>query len=156
LGEGTQFEIYLPALKAPAEKPAITWQLSDVGGMGETVLVVEDDQAARDALASLLESQNYRVLAAQDGNEALQIFDSESAAVALVISDVVMPEMSGLALYHALRERRPLIKVLFITGHPMDLENQVVMHEGHVQWLQKPFTVREFSTTLRAMLGKAA
>lgn len=151
-GEGTMFVIHLPELKTPSEQPSVAEISLRMSGAGETVLVVEDDRAARDALQSLLESQDFRVLCAKNGVEALQIFEQEQDSIILVVSDVVMPEMGGVALYQAMRKIQPLIKVLFLTGHPLDIKNHVLLEMGRVHRLQKPFSVKEFVATLRTML----
>jgi signal transduction histidine kinase/putative methionine-R-sulfoxide reductase with GAF domain/ActR/RegA family two-component response regulator len=152
VGEGAIFTIYLPIHKTPLQEAPEVKAHIQMAGTGETILIVEDDQAAREALISLLESQNYRVLSAQNGIQALEIFESERDAVALVVSDVVMPEMGGMALYQALKDKQPLTKILFITGHPLDVKDTGLLEEGRVHWLQKPFSIQEFSSTLRLML----
>jgi CheY-like chemotaxis protein len=155
-GEGAAFEIYLPALQAQMEEARTIQPTPPKAGSGEAMLLVEDDPVAREALKSLLENQNYRVFSAEDGAEALQIFDQVVDQIALVISDVVMPNMGGVKLYRTLQERQPQIKFLFITGHPMDFENQILLEAGRVEWLQKPFTVPELSSALKSMLAQAS
>jgi CheY-like chemotaxis protein len=152
MGNGASFMIYLPALEMPEEETIETQPELMIMGNGETILIVEDDPAARLAMISLLESQNYRPLDAQNGVQALEIFEKEQGAVNLVVSDVVMPEMGGLTLYGELRARNPLIKMLFITGHPLDFSDQAALETGRAQWLQKPFSVLEFTSVLRTML----
>jgi two-component system cell cycle sensor histidine kinase/response regulator CckA len=71
----------------------------------------------------------------------------------LVVSDVVMPQMGGLALYRALQARRPDVRMLFVTGHPLQGEEQVLLEQGQVNWLQKPFTVLEFGRAVAGMLN---
>jgi CheY-like chemotaxis protein len=151
--DGTTFTIYLPAISAAQENGLIDRPASNLVGRGETVLVVEDDQAAREALQTLLESRNYNVEIAKNGLEALEIYKKDGAAIDLVISDVMMPQMGGVALYRELRKLEWEIKFLFITGHPMDIENQTLLQTGRVQWLQKPFNVQELSLVLNTMLG---
>ena len=152
VGEGSTFILYLPALVLPKVEDQPPTPVQIMMGSGETVLVVEDDRAARDALRAMLEMQNYRVLDASNGVEALGIYEKEVQSIILVVSDVVMPEMGGMALYQALLERQPQIKMLFITGHPMDGKNQALLEGGRVHWLQKPFSIQEFSRTLRTLL----
>jgi PAS domain S-box-containing protein len=153
VGMGTSFIIYLPALALPTElyRSDDCW-LEESQGQGETVLLVEDDWAARHALESLLATQNYHVLTAANGNEALQIYTQADGAVQLVVSDIVMPEMGGVELYHALRAHHPDLKVLFLTGHPLSEENQAILEEGQVVWLQKPFSVHEFGRAVRRLI----
>jgi DNA-binding response OmpR family regulator len=123
-----------------------------VDGGGLNVLIVEDDQATLEALTALLETQNFKVLTSHTGQEAYQIYERYHEAVLLVISDVVMPEMGGVELYHALCEHWPEARFLFITGHPLDSESQTLLETGSVHWLQKPFSVQEFVSTIRSVL----
>jgi CheY-like chemotaxis protein len=154
---GTSFIIYLPALALPTELYSSEGcQPEESQGQGETVLLVEDDWAARNALESLLTTQNYHVLSATNGNEALQIYTQEDGAIQLVVSDIVMPEMGGVELYHALRARRPGLRMLFITGHPLSEDNQALLEEGQVAWLQKPFSVHEFGQAIRRLIDERA
>ena len=156
-GEGTTFIIYLKALPVPEEAAALPQEPSqEIVGAGETVLIAEDDGAARNALRALLETQNYRVLAASNGVEALGLFEKEPQSIELVVSDVVMPEMGGVALYQALRQRRPQVKMLFVTGHPLSEENQALLQDGQVRWLQKPFSMKEFTGVLKTLLADPA
>jgi CheY-like chemotaxis protein len=150
-GEGTTFIIYLPALPTPKPEPLPVETLPVFDGKGKTVLVVEDDDASREAIAALLSAQNYRVLSASDGRQALELFEQNSKTIALVISDVVMPEMGGLALHQELSRRNPELKMLFITGHPMVEENQRLLEKGAVHWLQKPFSVKEFNQAIEEL-----
>ena len=152
VGAGTTFNIYLPALNKQEEYSRKDEPQVKVLGNGENVLVVEDNEATLEAIRALLEAQNYRVISATNGVEALELFDQTSEAIILVISDVVMPQMGGMTLYRSLRERQPGVKILFITGHPMEVENQTLLEKGTVHWLQKPFSVREFNQAVRTLL----
>jgi signal transduction histidine kinase len=152
LGEGTTFRLYFPELPVPDEQPVAPSPDSIPRGEGETVLVVEDDTATREALQYLLESQNYNVSTAQDGIEALRLYDQTGKHFDLVVSDIVMPGMGGLMLYSALREREPNLRMLFITGHPLELENQTLLEESRLNWLQKPFSMQEFIRAIRLAL----
>ena len=153
---GTSFFIYLPALPIPEEEKPSQALSPELKGSGETVLVVEDDWVARDALQALLEAYDYRTIVASNGIEALQIYARKGEGIAAVVSDVVMPEMGGVALYHALRVKKPEIKMLFITGHPLDPEDQTLLEEGQVHWMQKPFNVTDFIHHLRDLLKEPA
>lgn len=119
-GEGATFTVELPALlESQSEMLAL-----DTGplpqGNGETILVVEDDTAAREALVDGLDLLNYQVVAVEDGHKALKVLAHEEASVSLVLSDVVMPEMGGLALARAMQERGWEIPVVLMTGHPLN------------------------------------
>jgi PAS domain S-box-containing protein len=152
VGEGTMFSMYLPALPAHVEQADSSLRAARVSGRGQTVLLAEDDEAARDALLTLLEAHHYRVLAARDGKEALELYEQEAENIKLVVSDLVMPEMGGMALYGALRDRTPEIKMLLITGHPLDACDQEVLENGKLHWMQKPFSVQEFACQMQKLL----
>jgi signal transduction histidine kinase len=167
LGEGTSFSIYLPELMVQqVEHQPQTEKLTSLIGDGETVLVVEDDDATRQAMKNLLEELNYRVLLAANGNEALRICEEEMSAIKLVVSDVVMPEMGGASLYNTLLEKQIRLKFLYISGYPlktrpaqeagqrMDFEDHLTLNPSWVQWLEKPFSVEEFARSVRALLDK--
>ena len=151
-GKGTEFTIYLPAIPEPKIDRKQTEPLSLLDGAGKAVLVVEDDQATLAALRALLEAKNYDVITARNGSEALQQFERSGDMISLVVSDVVMPQMDGLALYKALQDISPEMKILFITGHPLEGENQALLERGDVHWLQKPFSAREFTRVIQNLL----
>jgi GAF domain-containing protein/signal transduction histidine kinase/CheY-like chemotaxis protein len=151
-GFGTTFTIYLPALKIPPQIPPAIEDDSRIQGNEEPVLLVEDNEATRQALTTMLEAQNYRVITAGNGQEALQRYEQSQETIAFIVSDIVMPEMSGSSLYEELKKRQPGVKMLFITGHPLDPKSQAILEKGNVHWLQKPFSVREFNLALRSLL----
>jgi PAS domain S-box-containing protein len=153
VGEGTTFNIYLPALDTFIKEPEeVELTADDLKGAGETILLVEDDEAARNALRAMLEQQNYHVLVASDGVEGIKMFEQASEPVALVVSDVVMPDMGGMEMYRVLCERQPQIKLLFVTGHPLEEKSQELLEGGRVHWLQKPFSIVEFNRVARTLL----
>jgi CheY-like chemotaxis protein len=152
-GEGTAFEIYLPSLASPGQSKSQTESRVGLNGEGQTILLVEDDLATRTALQTLLKTYGFRVLMASNGVEALSILEYETSRVVLVISDIVMPKMGGMEMYNHIRQRWPTIKVLFMTGHPLDSANQAMLEAGQVHWLQKPFAIQEFSQTIDNLLN---
>ena len=153
-GQGTEFKIFLPALITLEEGEGEEVPQVQVDGGGLNVLVVEDDPATLEALKALLEAQNFKVLTAHTGQEAYQIYERWSDSILLIVSDVVMPEMGGVALYQALHQRWPQARILFITGHPLETEDQTLLETGDVHWLQKPFSVQEFISTVQVVLGE--
>jgi two-component system, cell cycle sensor histidine kinase and response regulator CckA len=153
-GQGTSFFVFLPALESPQPRAEEISEISSLQGLGETILIVEDDQATREALQSLLEARQYHVIVAQDGQEAVQLFQQMQGEIQLVVSDMVMPRMGGLELYHTLRSRWPEVQMLLMTGHPLDLEAQNELGSGEVHWLQKPFPVQEFHQAVRKLLDQ--
>ena len=149
---GTTFTIYLPSLDAPKTDTDISEIRIQLSGVGKSVLVVEDDMATREALQALLEAHRYGVETAANGLEAMKHLESHNGGTDLIISDVVMPQMGGLALYQTVRERWPQVKVLFITGHPLEGESQKLLEKGHVLWLQKPFSAQNFNQAVFELL----
>ena len=138
VGEGTTFTLYLPVLLVPQVAMPAEEERALTRGHGETILVVEDDLSLREALVDSLEMLNYQVLEAEDGREALATFEQHGDEIALVLSDVVMPEMGGTALFQALRQRDPAVKVVLLTGYPMGEEIEDLKSEGIIEPLQKP------------------
>ena len=153
LDEGTSFTIYLPALAANEEFVDRSSSPLKMDGNGKTVIVVEDDITTCQALQSLLEAHNYRVLTAPNGVQALQILEKMHNIVNLVVSDIVMPEMGGFTLYRLLRDQYPETKVLLITGHPLEEENQTLLEKGQADWIQKPFSVSQFTQIVKKLLS---
>jgi hypothetical protein len=121
-------------------------------GGSETVLVVEDDSAVRSLMATVLRRRGYRVLVAHDGAHALRICDEYLAPIQLLITDVVMPRMNGVAVADAVRERRPETRVLFVSGYtagaPIDLSGR-----GAEGFLPKPFTPATLARKVRTVLA---
>jgi GAF domain-containing protein len=153
-GQGTEFKIFLPALVTIEDLTNEDTTPVQVDGGGLYVLLAEDDPATLEALKALLEAQNFKVLTAHTGQEAYQIYEKWCDTILLVVSDVVMPQMGGVALYQILRQRWPQARILLITGHPMESEDQILLETGDVHWLQKPFSVQEFIATVQAVLGE--
>ena len=118
VGKGTTFTIYLPEIaraQAPVEQVAADVQR----GMGESILVVEDEDRVLNVTRGMLEILNYRVFTATNGREALDIYESHADEIALVLTDMVMPDMGGAELLKALRERDSGIPVVVMTGYPL-------------------------------------
>ncbi len=153
VGQGTQVSIYLPVLQNPHTSDEACTQVAQFDGRGKLVLIAEDDLATLAAMQALLEAYNYEVVPTSNGLEALEAFDKARGSISLVVSDIVMPRMGGIALYQALKERWPEVKILFITGHPLEGEHQGILERGEVNWLQKPFSAQEFVTALKVVSG---
>jgi CheY-like chemotaxis protein len=154
VGQGTAFHIYLHEQEPIEQVGAISEQMDDMQGNNETLLLVEDDYSTREAMSTLLEDYNYQVLAASNGAEALRIYENRANSIALVISDLVMPEMGGVALFQELRQRWPDVKIMFVTGHPMLEEERAILEAGNVHWLQKPFSIQAFNRAVRGILSE--
>jgi CheY-like chemotaxis protein len=153
VGEGTVFTIFLPALEFEEIESHLPKSTVEIDGAGQNVLLVEDDQATKDALVVLMEAQGYQVLKASNGKEALAILKDFHEPLTLVVSDMVMPEMGGMELYQALRPNYPGLKMLLITGHPLEENQQIMAKSENLNWLQKPFSVGEFNQAVSILLN---
>jgi CheY-like chemotaxis protein len=151
---GTVFKIYLPCVEGrhtPAELDDIRIESAPRGS--ETVLLVEDEQAVRRATAEFLGLQGYTVLEAKDGIDALAVAKDHSSTIHLVVTDVVMPNMSGGQLARELTQLRPDARLLFVSGYAGKtvLDHKVVDLETN--FLQKPYTLKQLSLKIRAALN---
>ncbi len=154
VGQGTTVTIYLPALSDELEM----LQGSEEAiprGKGELVLLVEDDPAVLEAGRVALERLNYRTLAATDGRQALELFRQHRSEIALVLADLVMPDMGGIALCNALRELDPQARILLLSGYPLDPQVRLLSPHGVVGWLQKPFDLEGLAWALSRALAEA-
>jgi two-component system, cell cycle sensor histidine kinase and response regulator CckA len=153
LGEGTSFQIYLPALSSEREEVAETGVEPVPTGAGEIILLAEDDDATRAALADTLASLGYNVLQAANGQEALAVYEEHAAGISLVISDVVMPVMGGQALFHALQAIDPGVRIILLTGHALDSDLQQLVEDGIDRWMRKPPRIEELAQAVAEALA---
>lgn len=151
-GQGTTFLIYFPATSAPLGEAAAAGPAVDVQGNGETILVVEDDEAARNALGETLLRMNYDVILAEDGARALELYEAASGKIALVISDVVMPRIGGMELFRELRKLDANVRALLVTGYPLGKDTRALLEAGKAGWIQKPFDSRTLGARIRLLL----
>src|SRR5213083_2866781 len=138
-GHGATFKIYLPRVDAPVESAAPPAPVERPPRGSETVLLAEDEPAVRAIARQALERQGYTVLAAPSGADALALAAQHGATIHLLLTDVVMPGMSGRDLADRLTAQRPGIRVLYISGYT---DNAIVRHgmlEPGLAYLQKPF-----------------
>jgi hypothetical protein len=152
-GHGATFLLYLPAATgaAPAPAPAEERAAEELGGI-ETVLVVEDDQAVRRLARQVLENHGYHVLEVDSARRALELCDEDGASVDLVLSDVVMPGLSGRQLVEMLESQHPHIKVLLTSGYMPGEEAAGPEEPSNTAFLPKPFTAAELLRKVREAL----
>ncbi|MBI3992047.1 MAG: PAS domain S-box protein [Candidatus Lambdaproteobacteria bacterium] len=153
LKHGTTFKIYLPrAAHVPAETGPQLSAGRETRGTG-TILLVEDEQQVRSAARRILESAGFRVLAAAEGDEALRLAEGEPGAIMLLLTDVVMPQMSGAELAERLLALRPSVRVLYMTGYTEGAISQHgVLKEG-VRVVFKPFSTDSLLEQVRKVMG---
>ena len=118
-----------------------------------TVLLAEDERLVREVMVQMLEALGYRVLAAEDGNRAMQLFSDCRGDVDLVIFDLAMPEMDGGELFTRLRHLNPRVKTLLTTGHHEVSQVQRMRAEGLNGFLPKPFTLDEMRLAVTEVMG---
>jgi CheY-like chemotaxis protein len=156
-GVGTTFRVYLPRVVAPTNsaRPDGAHGMVHVGA--ETILLVEDDETVRRAARRILERAGYRVHEARDGSEALALARTDAHGhalhVDLVLTDIVMPEMSGPELADRLRAVRPDVPVLFMSGYTDDAVLRQQLEKPGVGFVQKPFTPEELTRKVREALA---
>jgi CheY-like chemotaxis protein len=119
-------------------------------------LIVEDDPAIRQALRDSLMMLDYEIMAAENGREALNILATKADEIDLILSDVVMPEMGGIALLHAIREQKLTIPIILLTGHPLSREMENLQSLGLAGWLLKPPNLINLSQLLAQTLAEQA
>jgi PAS domain S-box-containing protein len=152
-GQGTTFKLYFPRVAETADAPPPSPVESDQAPSTETILVVEDEQAVRDLTVRMLRKLGHTVLPAADGAEALAIAKSYAGPIALLLTDVVMPNMSGRQVADELLRARPELKVLYLSGYT---DHTVVHHgvlEDGVEFLPKPFSREALAKKIREVLS---
>jgi PAS domain S-box-containing protein len=148
---GTTFNVFLPAHEPDASAvPADAAGRRPVG-RGETVLIVEDEEGVRQIVRATMEMHGYTVLVASSGPEALRLIDGRQDTVDLLLTDVVMPGMSGTQLAEAILERRPGCRVVFMSGYN---EDALVLDPATQAFIQKPFTPQVLARKVRELLDR--
>ncbi|HUF27700.1 MAG TPA: ATP-binding protein [Gemmatimonadaceae bacterium] len=156
LGRGTTFRVYLPRADAPAvESPARADEPQPMQGGNETILLVEDDPAVRLVATRILERQGYRVLEAPGPVEAEALVARHPGAIDLVLTDLVLPGMSGRDLAELLTTVEPGLRVLYMSGYTDDAVIRRGLLDPGMAFLSKPFTVEEVARKVRATLDAA-
>ncbi len=151
-GEGTVFRLLFPAAEpAPVESPALSRAAGPARG-AETILMAEDDPAVRLLTQTILQRLGYKVLVADCGPAALRIWRETATPIDLLLTDVIMPRMSGGELAHQLRELDPHLRVLFMSGYTDDMIASHGVLAGETQLIQKPFNAESLGRKLRAVL----
>jgi two-component system, cell cycle sensor histidine kinase and response regulator CckA len=152
-GRGTVFEIYFPAAEGPLpqKKPKPVHEPTATGT--ETILLVEDEDAVRTIVSTVLQQAGYKVLEASGGRAAIDMASAHAEPIHLLITDVVMPEMGGRKLVEHLLAARPGLKVLYLSGHTDDALVRHGVLTADVAFLQKPFKIRALTTKVREVLA---
>ena len=151
-GCGTTFRIYLPRVADPADSPRVDKHAQAAAGGSETVLLVEDEESVRELVRETLKTRGYRVIEASDGIAGMRVSEEYQGNIEILITDVVMPGMSGRELAKRVAAARPNIRVLYLSGYTED----AIIHEGALEpgtgFLQKPFTLQVLARKVREVL----
>ena len=155
LNRGTSFEIQLPIVENIEAEQIMRIESSKPEHGTETILVVEDEESVRNIILTILENCGYSVFEAKNGYEALQlsIFLKERP-IDILITDVVMPGVSGLEIAEQLSAQRPDMKVLYISGYTDDAVINHGLLKDEINFLQKPFTPKSLARKVRELLDE--
>jgi CheY-like chemotaxis protein len=151
-GRGATFTIYLPRITEPALTAPLPEAETAVRSGTETILLVEDELGVRQLVCEMLQRLGYQILQASGGVEALRLFEQRQGSIDLLITDVIMPQMSGRELAQRLKVLQPSLKVLYISGYTDDMLAHHGVLESNVFLLQKPFAPDELAKKLREVL----
>jgi len=148
---GTTFKVYFPRVQDKAEKLTKD-KGSDLPIGTETILLVEDEQMVRGLAKKILERQGYKVITMENGGTAYAYYENHDDPFDLLLTDVVMPSMNGRDLYNKLREKRPELKAVFMSGYTENvIAHHGVLDEG-ISFIQKPFTIKTLAMMVRKVL----
>src|SRR5471032_176343 len=159
LGKGTCFKIYLPRQRvdanAPVEPVAAPVSARDVTGQ-DTILLVEDEEAVRSFAARALRMRGYNVLEASGGEEALEIVRAGDVEIHLLVTDVVMPNMDGPTLVRHVKDLKPDLAVIFMSGYAEEAFRRNDQNSEDIHFLPKPFGLKQLAAKVKEVLGGAA
>ena len=155
VGAGSTFRVLLPSLATETADVSPSHVAAAGEGHGETILLVEDEAAVRDLVATALADRGYRLLTASDADEAVELERAQAGPIDLLITDVVMRGVRGPELARRIRERRPGIPVLFMSGYPDDALSAGGALDGATAFLQKPFRVSALGSKVAEVLRSA-
>ncbi|MEA5502581.1 PAS domain S-box protein [Halotia wernerae UHCC 0503] len=151
VGKGTQFQVYLPALKESISQQAEISLLPH--GNGELILVVDDEAAILEITKTSLEDSNYRILTASNGIEAISLYAQHKNQISMVLMDIMMPDIDGLTAIGIMQQMKPQVKIIGISGIAMN--NQIVASakvDVNV-CLQKPYTINQLLCVINSLLN---
>ena len=154
-GKGAIFRIYLPAVSMkPKDEQEMPVSLEELRGRGERILLVEDDEFVRELSEEMLSENGYRVYAAANAREALDIFEKEGGNFDLVFCDVILPDDRGPRLANQLLKIRPGITILFASGYNDEKSDLRIIRDGGHLLLQKPYSLADLLKGVRESLKK--
>ncbi len=156
VGKGTSFKIYLPRVDKAEEQVSVPRVTTEAPHGTETILLTEDETDVREIARQFLESGGYQVIEAKDGIEALQLARENRGKIDLLVTDMVMPGMTGRELAVRLEQEHPEIGVVFMSGYSEHAATEMADADPSVRLLTKPFSRTALLRTVREMLGRTA
>ncbi len=150
-GFGTTFKIYLPRTKEPLSEISEA-AVAELPGGDETILVAEDDDRVRELVSQILTVYGYKVVEARDGQEAMKLSNSYFGDIHLLLTDVIMPGVTGKILYEHITKTRAGIKILFMSGYTADMIGLQMIKAANLPLIQKPFNTGELLRKVREVL----
>jgi two-component system cell cycle sensor histidine kinase/response regulator CckA len=152
VGHGTTFRIYFPRTHAEASPEPFRVSAEECVGGTERILLVEDDNSVGQLAKRILAGKGYRVTLARGGAAAVRVFEESPLEIDVVLTDLVMPGMSGRDLMVRLHQARPCLRVLYMSGYTSDEILRRGLHDPSVWFLQKPFSTAQLLTKIRQVL----
>ncbi|RYD79952.1 MAG: response regulator, partial [Verrucomicrobiaceae bacterium] len=156
VGQGSTFQVYLPGHprlgNSDQENPSASPDMLP-GGDGQLILLIDDEKSVRTVTSLTLESFGYRIITASNGEEGLWLYAQHHQEVAVVVTDLMMPDMDGLATIHMLRQINPEVKIIGSTGLPTDSQIHAVTQAGACEFLSKPYVADVMLRTLQRVLS---
>jgi two-component system cell cycle sensor histidine kinase/response regulator CckA len=149
-GRGSTFTMLIPCSETHLSNEAAPEDLFLKGS--ETILIVDDEEIVLDVGVEILKTLGYQVLSANSGQEALEIYGNRSREIAMIILDMIMPEMGGGKVFDEIRTLNPDVKVLLASGYSMNGQAAAILERGCNGFIQKPYTIKALSEKLREIL----
>jgi CheY-like chemotaxis protein len=153
IGKGTQFKVYLPVKQSGATDCTQAGQQELPPGQGELILVVDDEDSIREVTKTLLETNDYRVLVASDGIEAIALYTQHKAEISAVLIDMMMPSMDGPTAIRVLKKINPQVKIIGVSGLVSNHKMIELVGNSVKTFLPKPYTSNELLKNLQAVLS---
>ncbi|MBA7626877.1 Sensor kinase CckA [subsurface metagenome] len=154
LDKGTIVDVYLPRVYEEAEKIILKERDETLPEGNETILFVEDEGLVRSFGVRVLERLGYNVIAASDGEEAINLASEHNGEIHLLLTDLVMPKIDGKELAKQLKAERPNVKVLYVSGYSSEITLQHGILSNETNFLQKPFSAADLAQKLREVIDE--
>jgi len=154
VGRGTEFRVYIPAVAGTADAPAAVPDAAGARGRGELVLLIDDEPSIREIARGMLKLGNYDVITAADGNAGLEVLRARGPEIRVVVTDMLMPEMGGVAVLEAIRQLDSGVPLVTMSGLASEHEEATRAAGRPVIFLQKPFTGSDLLRAVATALGR--